>query len=382
VKRSLYGFFALWALAPAGAAGAQTAVTLSKPDAELADPFTQLRSMRELPNGKVLVSDLQDKLVALVDFAAGSSTKVGRQGQGPGEYAFPTDLVGLPNGQTLLNDMLNRRYLIIEPDGKTSGTIPLPSLGSGGGMVIGLQGGGSDASGRIYITPPPFNMNNPGGEQPDSIPVLRWDRVKAMDTVGWVGVPKGTVASSGSGGRFSVRIGDNKIYSPQEAWGVAGDGSVARVVPSPYRVVWYGPNGSPSAGPPIAYTPIKVTEQDKKEEIENRRRARPQLIAIGGSGRAVNPPNVKIPDPEFEETKPPFTGPTAVVVSPEGEAWVLRTRPAGDRVPTYDVFDRTGRITRKVSLNPRSRVLGFGKGTVYVIRTDEDDLQYLQRYRR
>jgi len=61
---------------------------------------------------------------------------------------------------------------------------------------------------------------------------------------------------------------------------------------------------------------------------------------------------------------------------------VLRTRPTGDKVPTYDVFDHSGALVKKVSLNPSSRVVGFGKGAVYVVRTDEDDLQYLQRYAR
>lgn len=69
-------------------------------------------------------------------------------------------------------------------------------------------------------------------------------------------------------------------------------------------------------------------------------------------------------------------------MTPGGEVWVLRTRPAGDKIPTYDVFDKTGTLVKKVSLNPSSRVIGFGKGTVYVVRTDDDDLQYLQRYAR
>jgi hypothetical protein len=46
------------------------------------------------------------------------------------------------------------------------------------------------------------------------------------------------------------------------------------------------------------------------------------------------------------------------------------------------VFDRTGMLVRKVTLEPRSRVVGFGERTVYVVRTDADDLEYLQRYGR
>jgi hypothetical protein len=34
-----------------------------------------------------------------------------------------------------------------------------------------------------------------------------------------------------------------------------------------------------------------------------------------------------------------------------------------------------------VVLPAKTRLLGFGQGTVYLVRTDDDDLQYLQRYR-
>jgi hypothetical protein len=54
----------------------------------------------------------------------------------------------------------------------------------------------------------------------------------------------------------------------------------------------------------------------------------------------------------------------------------------GDATPKYDRFDAAGRLVGQVTLRPRSRVVGFGAGTVYVVRTDEDDLQYLERYRR
>jgi hypothetical protein len=33
-----------------------------------------------------------------------------------------------------------------------------------------------------------------------------------------------------------------------------------------------------------------------------------------------------------------------------------------------------------VQLRPRSRVIGFGRYNVYVIRQDDDDLEYLERY--
>lgn len=35
----------------------------------------------------------------------------------------------------------------------------------------------------------------------------------------------------------------------------------------------------------------------------------------------------------------------------------------------------------KVELPKKVRLVGLGNGVVYGVRTDEDDLQYLQRYR-
>jgi hypothetical protein len=284
--------------------------------------------------------------------------------------------------------MLARRFLVLDPDGKPTRTVPLP--GAGGGFVtIMAGGGGSDQSGRIYFQAPPFNPANPGGPQADSTALLRWDGVKPnFDTVAYLVGPKGNFTSSGSGGgqRVSVRIGGAKVYTPQEAWGVAADGSIARVIPNPYRVVWYrAGGGAASPGPVQAYTPIKVTEADKKEVVEQRKRQRPMMISIGGGpgGRApAANSNVQLPDPEFEEAKPPFSGNGAVVVTPEGEVWVQRTQPAGAKAPIYDVFDRAGKLAKTVTLNPKCVVIGFGKGTVYVVRTDEDDLQYLERYQR
>ncbi len=374
-------------LTVAGASvNAQAPAALTKADARFAEPFTQIRSIRELPNGKVLVSDLRDKVVQLVDFASGTMTKVGREGQGPGEYALPNTLYPMPNGVTWLHDLLARRFLSIDPNGKPGESIQMPGSGGGGIVAMGMGSGGADGKGRIFSQAPPFNIQDPNGESPDSLAITRWEAGKTgTDTVAWIKGPRAQVTTSGSGGNrnFSMRLGGQKVFTPQEAWGVAADGSVARVLPSPYRVVWYDPSGKPTPGAPVPYTPQKVTEADKQQVIEARKKMRPMMITIGGpGGRAASTPNVEMPPPEFEDTKPPFTGENAVVVAPEGEVWVLRTRPASEMTPQYDVFDRTGKLVRKVTLNPESRVIGFGKGTVYVVRTDEDDLQYLDRFRR
>jgi len=392
---NLLATFAVLGIASA-TASAQQAATLAKPAAETKDPFTSITAIRELPNGKVLIADAQDKIVQLVDFAAGSVSKVGREGNGPGEYSLPLALAGLPDGSTLVHDVLNRRFLIIGADGKPGGFLELPrppaTNNSGGpGMILGgiQQLRGYDNQGRLYFRGSPFL---PTGGQADSVPLLRWDRVKpAFDTVGYIKLPPGSASRSGSGGNFQIRMGNSVRFTPTENWSIAGDGSIARVIPDPYRVIWLTGRGAPVLGPVVPYTPMKVTEADKKEIIDAQKKNAGQGVRLvfgggpgGGGGGGGPPPNLQLPPPEFADTKPPFDGAggNSVLATPEGEVWVLRTRPAGDKTPTYDVFDRGGALVKKVSLNPSSRVVGFGKGTVYVVRTDEDDLQYLQRYAR
>ncbi len=378
---------AIAALAVTLPAVAQQNATLAKPNAESKESFTRVTAVRELPSGKVLVVDTQDKVVQLVDLAAGTMTKVGREGQGPGEYGLPLGLFALPTGETLLYDVAGRRFLTISQDGKPGAILEMPrppaAAGGGGGpIVLGFNDiRGVDAQGRIYFQGSPFTAT---GGTADSMPIMRWDRVKpTFDTIGYVTQPKNSASSSGSRGAFTVRIGGGKVWAPTEAWDVAGDGRVARVTPSPYRVLWMAP-GKIMPGPVQPYTPLKVTEADKALYKENQAKAPRMMVSIGGGGGASSSsaPSAGPPqsEPDFSETMPPFNGRGTVQATPDGEVWVLRTRPASDKVPSYDVFDRTGALVRRVTLNPRSRVVGFGKGTVYVARTDDDDLQWLQRY--
>jgi hypothetical protein len=52
----------------------------------------------------------------------------------------------------------------------------------------------------------------------------------------------------------------------------------------------------------------------------------------------------------------------------------------GDPVPTLDVFDRRGTLIGKVTLPKDRRIVGFGANSVYMARTDSDDMQWLERY--
>ncbi|HEX5830504.1 MAG TPA: hypothetical protein VFY16_05945, partial [Gemmatimonadaceae bacterium] len=105
-------------------------------------------------------------------------------------------------------------------------------------------------------------------------------------------------------------------------------------------------------------------------------------VGGGGPGGGSPPPPSLAPPTEptdWPELKPPFTS-GAAVVAPDGSLWVLRTREAKDPVPTYDVFDSFGARVGKVVLPREARLVGFGRTSVYLVRRDADDLEYLQRF--
>ena len=370
--------------------------TLSKADAEYAEPFTQITGVRELKDGRVIVIDPRDKTVQAVDLKAGTAVKLGREGSGPGEYGMPFRLLPLPNDTSAVVDMLNNRMLLITPDAKVGGfvdlNVPAPAGrgdGRGGGMMMigGQMPTSSDGKGRMYMQGMPFRMTENGPQTADSVPMVRWDRASGKrDTLAWQRVPQGAsqITSRGGRGNMSVRIGAGAPFTGTDIMAVALDGRVAIAHHDPYSVDFVNEAGQRTRGQPIKYDRIKVTEGHKQEWRERQRGATMMMVSNDNGRRSASVgPNTNVQDPENwgGEYMPPFLqNQNTVQFSNDGFLWVQRTGPAG-QPPTYDVIDRAGNLVQKVVLPKKARLLGFGSGAVYIARVDEDDLQYIQKHR-
>lgn len=395
--RHLSQAFALSLLAaPAFAQNVPTR-TLAKPDAEFSEPFTMIAGVRELKDGRVVAIDPRDKTIQVIDFKSGSATKLGREGSGPGEYGLPTRLLALPGDTSAVVDMLNNRMLLINPDAKVGGfvdlNVPAPAGrgdGRGGGtMMIGASmPTAADANGRMYSQGAPFRMVDGVPQAADSAPMTRWDRASGKrDTIAWLRIPAGANQISGRSGRggptMSVRIGGGAPFTGADQIAVAPDGRVAIAHHDPYSVEFVSSAGQRTRGQPIKHDRIKVSDGHKQEWRERQKNAMGMMITNeNGRRSAAMVPQRDVQDPESwgDEYMPPFLSGTALSFSNDGYLWIARTGPAG-QPPTYDVIDRGGNLVQKVVLPKKARLVGFGNGTVYITRTDEDDLQYLQRHR-
>jgi hypothetical protein len=162
---------------------------------------------------------------------------------------------------------------------------------------------------------------------------------------------------------------------------VARDGRVAVARAEPYRVEWLVPGGSKITGSTVTYEPVRVTEEDK--EAFSNRSAVGVMVTSGSEGSGSR--TVTIPAPDADELDWPNVKPafhrSGISVAPDGTAWVRRYV-AHDAPELYDVFDGSGNRTRQVELPAGRRLEALGDGCLYLVRVDEDDLQWIEKYER
>lgn len=348
---------------------------LTKPDATFPEPFSSVAGLRELSDGRVIVSDRLEQTVAILSLASGDLLPVGRQGQGPGEYTMPGALFAWPGDSSLLFDLGGMRGLAIAPSGAVGRTVDLQVPGG-----LPLMPQGVDGRGGIYTRPP--SLLQAGGSQPDSVAIVRFvGGEPATDTVAWMkaaGVGGSVVAfRSSGGGAPAVRM---TPYAAEDGWAVAPDGRIALVRAGEYRVEWIGTDGRRTAGPRIRHTPVKIGKAEKEEWADQMGGAVMMMRTPEGN-RTMRPPRPNIDDQTWPETKPPFVA-SGIRVSPEGDLWIQVSQPAGSKTARYDVVDARGQRVRQVILPEGRRLVGLGKGTLYAVRRDADDLEWLERYRR
>lgn len=373
-------------LAGPSSAQAQQTWRLDAPDARLAEDFGAIQTVRELPDGTVLVADPLGAALYRVDLDAGRRTEVGARGRGPGEYMQPDAVWPLPGDSTLLVDLGNGRLTRLGPDLSFGATSPIAQgeFQPGTPPVIALPQG-VDGRGRVYFR----SLPSPGGGSlPDSAEVLRMGPGGAAETVARVKVPERRVQRSGGPGGQNVSIRQVPL-SPEDAWGVAPDGSVVVARSGDYHVEWIGPDGARTHGPAVVWDPVAIRAAEREEWLAEQGRSgggvaigiavengRPSMSFSRGGGGRGGPPDAS--DYEWPDAKPPFVG-ARVPVDPLGRAWVRRHVDAGGPI-RYDLFDRSGRRVGAVEMEAPRAVVGFGPSGVYVVSWDEFDLAYLERH--
>jgi hypothetical protein len=101
----------------------QGVVRLQPANARLEQEFSDLNTLRELADGRVLLFDRREERLVVADFATGSVRDVARKGQGPKEFEFVAALLPLPGDSTIAADQTSR-WLILVGDSVVAKVLP------------------------------------------------------------------------------------------------------------------------------------------------------------------------------------------------------------------------------------------------------------------
>jgi hypothetical protein len=366
--------------AAVGSSQAPITRTLGKPQAEFAEPFTEIGAIRELRDGRLIVVDARELTVKLVDLRSGNASPIGRTGDGPGEYRWPGKLFALSDDKTLLQDNTGGRLTIIGPDGKP-GDVFDPNRSEGDSIrmrAFRFHVRASDARGMLYGEAQPIRVGANGAlELADNTAIERLNVTTLhRDTVALRPVRKDANARLYNG--MVMTQPRMQAFPAWDQWSVAPDGRVAFVYSDPYHVNFVGANRQVVENPPIPYDRIRVDDALKKQWKEDLERPRMAMMYSRGGGSSMQMmPGMYSEPKEWPEYLPPYHG--SPVFASNGLLWIPRGTAAG-KLPLYDVIDGKGKLVERVELPARTKLVGFGSNSVYVVRLDEDDLQYLQRH--
>lgn len=349
---------------------------LGRPTGAFGGQFSLLRNVRELSDGSVLVADPLEGTLQRIDRAMARATPLGRTGAGPGEYRQPDAVWPLPADSSLLVDLGNNRLTVIHPNGQLGNTRLLAEPANGGGLTL-LLPSGVDATGRLY-----YRGGRPGD---DSLTVMRLDRRTGQSTR--VATFKGPPMNDRSSGDENNR---RTMQSPvplgaSDGWAVTSSGRVYVVRAADYHVDVINPDGSRVSGTRVSFTPVRIGTAEKEEFAAAMRRGGALSVQMENRngetslslGRGQLPPGAEL-GTNFPPTMPPFNAGDLWVDSRD-RLWVRRSQPAG-QAPLYDVFNERGTLMGSVRFTAGRRIAGMGNGVVFVARSDDDDLQYLERY--
>jgi hypothetical protein len=334
---------------------------LKPPAAALSEEFSQIVSIRELADGRVLVADRREGRIVVADFASGRVTQVGRIGEGPEEYRTVTPFIRLGSDSSLMVDRLARRWLLLD------GTRIL-GLVSRTDRVFEVTHGlidGADSSGRFLQEAVLFRASQ-GDITPDSVAIVLVNRVSAAaDTIARMRAPPSRTVTEARGGSITSFTRTAPILGVGESALLHGDGwlSVARL--DPYRVDWRSPSGAWVLGSPLPFQIIPMNAREQEAYV--RRQERPLI------SRATVPP------PTWMPTVPPFER-APLTATPDGYLVIARTPTADKPESRYDIVDRQARLVAKLVLPVSSRVIGFGQRSVYSVLVRDDGIELLRRH--
>jgi 6-bladed beta-propeller len=386
--------FLAMALVPASVT-AQLPQVFKQPDLVYERAFSRITGIHEYSDGRILIADDIEKVVAVLDPDGSGVRVVGREGRGPGEYSELNVLLDMPGDSALLLDRRLLRYSVIGPGENIDRTFQVASsmesffqsevsaqtpkaLGQNGGVYYDLAGIIKRRNGNIVSG--------------DRTPVLRlWPLSNVLDTVGymsvpnleerWLASPVSRMFDPGESG-FALFNMDRTPFAGQDSWGVLPNGTVVVAKVNDYHLEFWRNGALVRSGPHVPDEPVAVTRSDREIWLDNVTRGTQggsgTFSTDGGGRRAVPRAAPGNEDFVFPDFKPPFPS-NGLKVGGDGMIWVQRFVSTGGDTE-IDVFSDTGERIYQVVLPPDRTLLAVTARYIYALRYTVLEEQIIERY--
>jgi hypothetical protein len=398
-------------------------------------PLSSVAAAIPLRDGRVYVNDIVAHRVLLFDSTLTSAKVVADTTDATASAYGPRAgaLIRFRGDTVLLIDQASVSMLVLGPAGTIVRVMAIPRP-EDALFLAGLFGRPAvDARGRLlyYSGPAPANsMTLWSGKLPtqltgpmasffltkiDSASVVRIDlATRALDTIAAIAIPwlRRSFPTDADGNLVSIQT-KRDLLPVVDDWAMLPDGTIAVVRGRDYHVDWLSPDGHWSASPKMPFDWQHVSDDFKRTLIDSATTADQKNIdgayaqlaaraagggggatggrgggrgggstAGGGSGQPQKPvPNIAVgPDlSDLPDYMPPFAR-GAISADADGRLWI-RTSTLVKGQPVYDIVNRNGVLTDRVTLPPFRTIAGFAPGVIYMAVKDSAGVVHLERAR-
>jgi hypothetical protein len=348
-----------------------TRIPLKPANATLAAEFVGITSIREVADGRVIVTDGRDQQLYVADFKANNASLLGRKGKGPGEWLNIGLVQALSGDSSIIGDFGNLRWMLLD-GAKIVGTVPSdhPAVRASSAFVIDI-----DRLGHILATRnPPARAGTTVFTRADSNALVFIDRNSGrVDTIASLRVrPHRREVQMDSAGRVrSTMPFSTEPNAQAELAKLFNDGWLAVVRLEPLRVDWRSPAGQWTLGKPFPLRPAPVDARERKAIEARRAEARADAKKYG------------LPAPAavaYPTTLPVMANAASPRATTEGRLLLRRSSSASNPAIRYLVINRQGNIDGEITLAANEDIIGFGLRSIYIAFKDDDDIQRLRRH--
>ena len=328
--------------------------------------FTEVVSVRELSDGRVLVADRKERSLYVADPATAKVAPIGRVGAGPQEFGAIGMLIGARADSTFMYDLRNRRWLVLVGT-EIRETVTPSEMGM---PEVGAVARGRDFSGRLLVSTGRALGSIPKeAHVPDtSALLLVRARVSGADSIGVLASLGGRAILAGGaaeGSPTKVTI-VSPIMAVDDQAILFSDGWVASISQSASRITWTAPGGVRSMS---AALPSRSREFDAKE-----RAAYATHLEKLGRTKPDAAPSLRWP-----KYVPPFAE-NALTPAPDGSVVVKLTFDVRDPATRYVVVNRSGAVAGQFALAENEEVVGSGSESLFTVRYGTSGEQTLIRH--